>query len=209
MTDATPTFTVEGIFPDGPDPVDHALTQLREPRHLLAEALDRVRRADQVHAAADRLLPPLTDQGHTEAERHLLYVDHLTRTAEVITLIARSAADMAVQERQATLHAVDDFLDEHDTAPAPRDEPEAVQLRFTADIVGMPVGRVSGRAWVWLPGYGFIDVTDGSEFDVEGNPGYTLTGRVVSLTADHAMVVLPSGMPACLSRELLTLEPDE
>lgn len=205
--DDIPTFDVEEIFPDGPDPVDHALTQLREPHRLLAEALVITRAAQVVGQDIDTHDGLGLEALEQEQSRHRRLLDEAFQLSQ----LAKIASELAVAERQMPPVPVVDDLDEKAMQPSPTDRgPEAVQMRFTADLIGMPVGRVAQRAWVWLAGHGFIDVSDAREFDADGQPGYTLSGRVVSLTDEHMLGVMLSGAPVCLPLDLVTtLEPDE
>lgn len=191
----------------GPSPVIDALTQLNDPRLLLAEALATLRRAQKLGAS------PVFDNDLNEAERLMDESFQLSRVAEIASTLDRDA-------RQATVHAIDDPLDDPEGMRAVPSmthitNPEAVQLRFTAKVAGLHLGFVGGREWIWAPGVGYIDIAGSHtvEAPVGVDPDKLITyhfrGRIVSVDGDTALVVSDGGYSSALPLFLLTTEPDE
>lgn len=209
MTDTTGNPNID---PEGID-VETCLAQLRDPAILLAEALYRVHRADAAQAAADALGVPVTDADIDGGIALHDQREHLTRTADTLAYIAKAAADMAAQERQRVMTSIDDFLDDPEAmraAPAHEYEPQAVNgVRFTVALTEgyRYLGVVAGREWVYLTGYGFADVTDFEQPTPE--PGFTVSGRVVSATPDHVLCVTDGGTSVTLPRALIVESADE
>jgi hypothetical protein len=199
MTDPTTT---------DPD-VEAAFTQLRDPGTLLAEALVRVRRADEHMRDAPSDTTHLVDRARHE-------IDASAALSTIVDTVIRLAAD----ERAITMRAVDEFLDDpEDRTVPPRDlvreavyQPLALNgVRFTADLRGHYMGIVAGLAWLHVSGHGFIDITDARQYDgPPGGPGFMLRGRVVSATPDHVLCIPDgSGTSVTLPRALIVESPDE
>lgn len=178
------------------DPIE----QLRDPATLLAEALDRVRRADTL----------VGDLGTFDAAIYHVGV------AQTFARIAKVAGELAAADRTVD-HVFGEF--DFDTAeagmlqpgPAREYEPQAVNgVRFTANLFGHYVGTVSGGEWLHVPGHGFIDITHGRRYDgPPGGPGFILSGRVVSATPDHVLCITDGGVSVMLPRALIVESPDE
>jgi hypothetical protein len=187
------------------------MEQLRDPATILANALDRIHRADAVQADLKEI--------HPQASRYaelVAYRDHLSATADTLSFIAKTASELATAEADAQqgrlITSIDGFLDDPEgqqayPAPAGEYEPQPTNgVRFTATVVGAYMGRVAGREWSYIPGHGFIDVTDGGEL---ADRGFELKGRVVSATPDHVLCVTDGGVSVALPRALIVESPDE
>lgn len=200
--------------------VETCLAQLRDPAVLLADALHRIHRADAAQAEIDGLGVPITD---ADCDKGIALHDrqsHLMRTGEALAYIAKAAADMAHQERQATLRAIDDGLDQLDadmesrTVP-PGDlthdyKPQAVTgVRFTAELKGARLGIVAGRDWLYVSGYGYLDISHADQADRREGMRYELSGRVVSATPEYALCITDGGTSVILPRALITESADE
>lgn len=197
MTDDTPNVDPEGVD------VETCLAQLRDPAVILAEALHRVHRADVL----------------SEHMTFNLQRDHLTETAATLAYIAKAAADMAHQERMTggvfTAEQFDrlEDADMEDRTVPPGDltrayEPQAVNgVRFTADLQGQYMGVVGDRAWLYVAGHGFIDITDSTA--PSDREGFFYTGRIVSATPDHILGVTDYGKSVTLPRALIVESADE
>jgi hypothetical protein len=203
---------------DGDEGVDveTCLQQLRDPAVLLAEALYRVHQADAAQAHLDQLGTYLTDAQQAEAERLVARQDHHTRTADSLAYIAKTATDMAAQERQAHAQVFTaeqfDRLDA-ESGPAREYEPQAVNgVRFTAEISGRWLGYVGGRDWIYVFGYGYVDVSMATGVTVPNTDNAVtavFAGVVKSATPDDALCVTDGGVAVVLPRGLVTESPDE
>lgn len=211
-------------YTDGDEGIDveTCLAQLAEPAVILAEALYRVHQADAAQATIDALPPWLSAEAQTNADRLLGRQAHLADTADTLSYIAKTAADMAAQDRSRVMTAVDDFLDDPEGQAAsvetlrpytPEEiKPQAVTgIRFTAELQGgyHYLGVVANHEWVFYPAYGFIDIVDFAQVGASPGDGFTVSGRVVSATPDHILGITDGGSAITLPRALVDESADE
>lgn len=140
--------------------------------------------------------------------------DAYTRIAD--TLI-RARAD---ERAQVTHRMLLDDADQHgadlaaeDEAKRQQDRPKPARGRFTATLVGSPLGLIGDEHWHFVPGHGFLAVsaayaTPGRDAvpDEHGDVSLTLTGRVVSGTPDQILGITDGGISVALPRALVTID---
>ena len=221
MTDSTtraahPTSSVEL----GWDDMDAKTTfaevreQLADPAAILANALLRVHQADEAQAQVEALMREAEATGgigHPSAARLMERREYLVDVAHALGRIAGTAVVLNDRAEVAeTMRAIDDGLDELDRQGVAVDEPQEVRgVRFAATLTGHYLGVVGGgREWLYVEGAGYVDISDAEERGAR--PAlYCLTGRVVSATATHALLITDGGMSMTLPRHLIHESPDE
>jgi hypothetical protein len=207
-----PTTPPPEQWPDGSDLVDQALTQLQEPRHLLAEALILTRAAQDEGPDVDTYGPDSPAAG-----RHRRLLDEAFQLMQVAKVATELAADDAVR-----LQLTDDSLDEPDmesrTSP-PNDlsrtyKPQAVNgVRFTAEVRGRYLGHIGDDDWIWGEQFGYLDVSHaehvGDTADHHGEVGAVFNGTVKSTCGGMILGVTDQGGAVILPRYAVTEWPDE
>ncbi len=203
------------VDPEGVD-VETCLQQLRDPAVILAEALYRVHRADAAQAEIEALSVPICDADVSAGQAVIARHEHLTRTADALAYIAKSAADMAAQGRQAQPMTDADAADMDLRAVPPNDltreyEPQAVNgVRFDAKFTGYYMGAAGGNLWAFVAGF-FVAVgafTEGCPA-VGDRHSFRTSGRVVSITPNQALCITDGGVAITLPRVLIVESADE
>jgi len=198
------------------DPADaqqtnEALDWIADPARILATAMARALEADRLHEELFGPSAGTQTRGYARQESALAM-------AAAYTGIAEAAMRLHEHERLSDVPSFSDLSDpdgpvwnEDDDGAQPAYVPQAVQgVRFTArphPADGQYLGYVSGRAWLHLPGHGFIDVTDCHQ--VHDSGVYEMTGRIVSATPAHILGITDGGVPVALPRALVVESPDE
>jgi hypothetical protein len=198
-----PTTPPPEQWPDGPDPVDEVLAQLREPRHLLAEALILTRAAQDEGPNVDTY-----GLDSPAAGRHRRLLDE----AFQLTQVAKTATELAAAD-VARFQLTDDSLDEP-AVKARTDGPESINgVRFTAEVRGRYLGGVGGADWMWGEQFGYLDVTHAVHVfdtpDHHGEVGAVFSGTVKSACGGMILGVTDGGSGVALPRYAVTESPDE
>lgn len=185
---------------------EDALDALSNPMEILAHALQHVAEASDLHRRLSGGYVPADADRLTAQQRSALDV------AAALASIAQAV--VAVREGEGLPHTDPDFHGwADDGSELGRDDgPHAQAARFRADFEAGDVGRIGGRHFVFEPGIGWVDVTDGNRSDVDGQPGrmrVLLTGRAVSTYNDQVLVITDGGVGMTLPMSLVTLEADE
>lgn len=196
-----------------------------DPAALLAEALLRIRQADEADEARRRHVLDSTDPYANSAiiedmnERHA----HLVETAHVLTRIAGEVRRAAQAELTTFPLATLEQTTPGEEPAGQYDRPEPTVylprpvngVRFEAVIGGGPheinMGLVAGREWLYMQGRGFVDITDADQFAVtaEEVPSYRFRGRVVSMTPDHMLGITDGGASVALPMADVRHFPDD
>lgn len=190
-----------------------AVADLRKPEEILAQALILTRVAEALgrDLAAD---PDGDDFESPRGGQHRRLLDE----ASVLTRIAKVANNIADSERQATMRAIDDGLDQLDQVDGSvrTDEyaPKPVNgVRFTAEVRGQFLGRVGGAEWMWGEQFGYLDVTHavavGAHADHRGEVSAVFSGVVKSTAGGMILGVTDQGSGVILPRYAVTESPDE
>ena len=196
-----------------------AAAQLVDPRGILANALARVMKADDmIIGGAD--LPDDVDAADLAFYR-LASAFVLRGIAEAASNLNGAQVTVAADEQAANLPQTADwsgiFVDgggQYAPPPDPaRYVPQAVNgVRFEMTFGCIRLGVVGDRNWAFHPHAGFVDVTGGVNVDRGGvgdEPVFRLAGRIVSGTPDHILGITDDGISVTLPRGMVREFPDD
>lgn len=178
--------------------------QLADPAGIAARAMQRAQEADNLH-----------DEIATADPLKLAQLNGQQRSALGVAAILAQVAELAIHLQQHKIAVTPQTVAEDRPEPlhpdGPDDErPQPLSCTFTAELYGDSF-LIGDTEMLFVPGNGWIDVTDFERVDSTGADPITwrLSGRARSMYRERVLVSTPNGAAMVLPAALVTLEADE